>query len=299
MRLFGADNIAGIMDRLGMDDSIPIEHNLVSRSIENAQKKVESRNFDTRKHVLDYDDVMNQQREVIYGQRHRVLRGENLTETLEEMIGSVIDATVTRFTSEGKYPENWDLEGMLVHGEQLFLPQGAISVEGLLTLGSREAIQEQLTEAAESYWQAREQEFGSSETGADAAQQFERFILLRVVDEKWMEHLDAMDQLRQGIGLRAYGNADPLVEYRLESYNMFQDMISSVQEDVVRLLFKLRLVQEQPARVPAFAGAARHVVESHGDEGTPAQPVKAAKTTGRNDPCPCGSGKKYKRCCGK
>ncbi len=205
MRLFGADNIMGIMDRLGMDDSIPIEHNLVSRSIENAQKKVESRNFDTRKHVLEYDDVMNQQREVIYGQRHRVLRGESLQESLEEMIDSVISAAVARFTVEGKYPEDWDLEGLIAYGEQTFLSQESLTVEELQSLGSREAIQERLSEEARSFWQAREEEFG----GSDAMRNFERFILLRVVDEKWMEHLDAMDQLRQGIGLRAYGNQTP------------------------------------------------------------------------------------------
>ena len=291
MRLFGADNISGIMDRLGMDDSIPIEHNLVSRSIETAQKKVENRNFETRKHVLDYDDVMNQQREVIYGQRHRVLRGEDLHETLEEMITSVVSSAVARFTTEGKYPEDWDLEGLIAYGEQAFLPQGVLTVDELQSLGGREAIQERLLEETESPWEAREEEFG----GRDAMRNFERFILLRVVDEKWMEHLDAMDQLRQGIGLRAYGNSDPLVEYKFEAYNMFQEMITSVQEDVVRLLFKLRLVQERPeTRVRV-----RQVVESRGDDETPAQPVRVKQAVGRNDLCPCGSGKKYKRCCGK
>ncbi len=291
MRLFGADSIMGIMDRLGMDDSIPIEHNLVSRSIENAQKKVESRNFDTRKHVLEYDDVMNQQREVIYGQRHRVLRGESLRESLDEMIDSVISAAVARSTVEGKYPEDWDLDGLIAHGEQTFLPQGGLTVEELQSLGSREAIQARLSEEARSFWQAREEEFG----GSDAMRNFERFFLLRVVDEKWMEHLDAMDQLRQGIGLRAYGNADPLVAYRFESYNMFQEMIASIQEDVVRYLFKLRVVQEQPAQ-PAVR--VRQVVENRGDDETPVQPVRVKQAVGRNDPCPCGSGKKYKRCCG-
>jgi len=293
MRLFGADSIAGIMDRLGMDDSVPIEHNLVSRSIENAQKKVENRNFDTRKQVLDYDDVMNQQREVIYGQRRRVLRGESLHETLEEMIGSVNATAVTRFTTEGKYPEDWDLDGLIAYGEQTFLPQETLTVEELQSLGSREAIQERLSEEAESFWQAREEEFG----GSDALRNFERFILLRVVDEKWMEHLDAMDQLRQGIGLRGYGQKDPLVEYKFEAYNMFQEMIASVQEDVVRFLFKLRLVQEQPTVQPTVR--LRQVVENRGDDEAPAQPVRVKQAVGRNDPCPCGIGKKYKRCCGK
>jgi preprotein translocase subunit SecA len=290
MRLFGADNIAGIMDRLGMDDSVPVEHNLVSRSIETAQKKVESRNFDTRKHVLDYDDVMNQQREVIYGQRHRVLRGENLYESLEEMIDSVISAAVARSTVEGKYPEDWDLEGLIAYGEQTFLPLEALTVEELQSLGSREAIRERLSEEAKSFWQAREEDFG----GSDGMRNFERFILLRAVDAKWMEHLDAMDQMRQGIGLRAYGNSDPLVEYKFEAHNMFQEMITSVYEDVVRYLFKLRLVQEQQPAVRV-----RQVVENRGDEEAPAQPVRVKQTIGRNDPCPCGSGKKYKRCCGK
>jgi preprotein translocase subunit SecA len=309
MRLFGADNIMGIMDRLGMDDSVPIEHNMVSRSIETAQKKVENRNFETRKHVLDYDDVMNQQREVIYGQRRQVLRGESLHESLSEMITSAISAAVTRFTVEGKYPEEWDLEGLIAYGEQTFMTPGAVTVEDLQSLGSREEIQERLIEDAMALWEAREEEFGGSQGMRD----FERFILLRTVDQKWMEHLDAMDQLRQGIGLRAYGNSDPLVAYKFEAYNMFQEMISSVQEDVVRFLFKVRLVHEQPAAAQARSGLSvgagspagsglpgvRRVVENRGDDDTPAQPVRVKQAVGRNDPCPCGSGRKYKKCCGK
>jgi len=288
MRLFGSDNIMGIMDKLGMDDSIPVEHSLVSRSIEAAQKKVESRNFDMRKHVLEYDDVMNQQREVIYAQRRRVLLGEDLQDSIREMIEKVISNLVTRYTSEGKYPEDWDLQGLIVASEQIFLRPGVLDVEELVALGSRDAIRERLLEEAEAHLQAREEELG-----AETLRDLERFILLRLVDTKWMDHLDAMDQLRQGIGLRAYGNADPLVEYKFEAYNMFQEMIDSIQEDVIRYLYRVSLVPVREERRP------RQVVENRGEEEQRPQPVRVQQQVGRNDPCPCGSGKKYKRCCGR
>lgn len=287
MRLFGSDSISGIMDKLGMDDSVPVEHPLVTRSIESAQKKVESRNFEMRKHVLEYDDVMNQQREVIYGQRRRVLMGEDLRETLQDMVSSVIDRAVERYTAEGKYPEEWDLAGLIHYGEQAFLRAGAVSVDELQELGSREEIKDRLYEEAMEYWQAREEELGT-----EMMRDLERYILLRVVDNKWMDHLDAMDQLRTGIGLRAYGQKDPLVEYKFEAYNMFQEMIEGIQEDVVRYLYKVRVVpQEQEQRV-------KHVAENYGDNAE-RTPVRVGKKIGRNDPCPCGSGKKYKRCCGR
>lgn len=287
MRLFGSDNISGVMDKLGMDDSVPVEHNLVTRSIESAQKKVENRNFEMRKHVLEYDDVMNQQREVIYSQRRRVLMGEDLQESLQEMITGVIESAVERYTAEGKYPEDWDLEGLVKFGEQIFLREGAVSPAELQELGSREEIQERLIDEALAHWQAREEELGS-ETMRD----LERFILLRVVDSKWMDHLDAMDQLRTGIGLRAYGQKDPLVEYKFEAYNMFHEMIDAIQEDVVRYLYKVRLVPQEQAR------QVKHIAENYGEESQP-EPVRVGPKVGRNDPCPCGSGKKYKRCCGR
>jgi len=287
MRLFGSDSISGIMDKLGMDDSVPVEHPLVSRSIESAQKKVENRNFEMRKHVLEYDDVMNQQREVIYSQRRRVLMGEDLRETLEDMISSVIDRAVERYTAEGKYPEDWDLVGLIHYGEQAFLRPGSVSVAELQELGTREEIKDRLYEEAIQYWQAREEELGT-----EMMRDLERYILLRVVDNKWMDHLDAMDQLRTGIGLRAYGQKDPLVEYKFEAYNMFQEMIEGIQEDVVRYLYKVRVVpQEQEQRV-------KHVAENYGDNAE-RTPVRVGKKIGRNDPCPCGSGKKYKKCCGR
>ncbi|MDD2359342.1 MAG: preprotein translocase subunit SecA [Syntrophaceticus schinkii] len=287
MRLFGSDNISGVMDKLGMDDSVPVEHNLVTRSIESAQRKVETRNFEMRKHVLEYDDVMNQQREVIYSQRRRVLMGEDLQESLQEMMISVIDSAVERYTAEGKYPEDWDIDGLVNFGEQIFIREGALPPGELQELDSREEIQERLIDEALAHWQAREEELG-----LENMRDLERFILLRVVDSKWMDHLDAMDQLRTGIGLRAYGQKDPLVEYKFEAYNMFQEMIDAIQEDVVRYLYKVRLVpQEHERRV-------KHIAENRGEE-APRTPVRVGPKVGRNDPCPCGSGKKYKRCCGR
>ena len=287
MRLFGSDNIAGVMDKLGMDDSVPVEHKLVTRSIESAQKKVENRNFDMRKHVLEYDDVMNQQREVIYSQRRRVLMGEDLQESLQEMIYQVIETAVEQYTAEGKYSEDWDLEELVKYGEQIFLRPEAVSAGELQELGTREAIQERLMDEALEHWQDREEELGTSNM-----RDLERFILLRVVDTKWMDHLDAMDQLRTGIGLRAYGQKDPLVEYKFEAYNMFQEMINAIQDDVVRYLYKVRLAPPEPER------RVHHVAENRGED-APRSPIRVGQKVGRNDPCPCGSGKKYKRCCGK
>jgi preprotein translocase subunit SecA len=284
MRLFGSDNIAGIMDKLGMDDSVPIEHPLVTRSIEAAQKKVENRNFELRKHVLEYDDVINKQREVIYEQRRRVLMGEDLRETIRDMLEKVVADAVERFTGESKYPEDWDLSGLIRFGEQLFLRPHSLQVEDLQDVETKEELQQRLLQEALDHWRAREEELGP-----EMMRELERMILLRVVDSKWIDHLDAMDQLRQGIGLRAYGHSDPLVEYKFEAYKMFQEMISSIREDVVRYLFRVRVV---PERVPR-----RQVSENRG-EGISRQPVRSSRV-GRNDPCPCGSGKKYKHCCGR
>lgn len=286
MRLFGSDSIAGVMDKLGMDDSVPVEHSLVTRSIESAQKKVESRNFDLRKHVLEYDDVMNQQREVIYGQRRRVLLRENLQDTIQDMIEKVVAGTVARFTGESKYSEDWDLRGLIEFGEQLFLHPGRIQEEELRELETRDAVQVRLFQEALNHWRAREEEFG-----VEALRELERVILLRVVDTKWVDHLDAVDQLRQGIGLRAYGHSDPLVEYKFEAYTMFQEMVRGIQEDVVQHLFRVQIMLAQDEQ------NVWQISENRGGEQR-SQPVKVHHI-GRNAPCPCGSGKKYKRCCGK
>ncbi|MDH7479794.1 MAG: SEC-C metal-binding domain-containing protein, partial [Syntrophomonadaceae bacterium] len=285
MRIFGAEMIGGVMDRLGMDDSMPIEHPLVSRSIENAQKKVEARNFEIRKNVLQYDDVMNQQREVIYEQRRKVLFGDNLREVILDMLEKQIDSLVDSYAAESQYPENWDLVGLLEYARQNFLPSHRLRPEDLRELTPAE-VKELLQEQAEAYYASRE-----AELGEETVREIERAVLLRVVDSKWMDHLDAMDQLKQGIGLRAYGQRDPLVEYKYEAYQMFNEMIAAIREEAVRWAFQARLI-ETPAP------ASRRLVENRQEDQAP-QPVRSESRVGRNDPCPCGSGKKYKRCCGR
>ncbi len=285
MRLFGSDNIAGIMDKLGLEEDVPIEHGLVTRSIESAQKRVENRNFDTRKHVLEYDDVMNQQREVIYRQRMQVLLGEDLKDVVLQMITDTVDAAVEVYVPNGVIPEEWDLEGLLTNADQVFLPEHELQVEDLEDMG-RGALRDLLLEKALAAYEARE-----AELGAELLRELERMVLLRMVDEKWMDHLDAMDQLREGIGLRAYGQKNPLVEYKFESYQMFQNMIDAIREDVVRYVFRVNVVQSPQQQ--------RQTIENkYQDEAAPV-PVRREVKVGRNDPCPCGSGKKYKKCCGK
>ncbi|MEN6460764.1 MAG: preprotein translocase subunit SecA [Syntrophomonas sp.] len=283
MRLFGSANIEGLMDRLGMDDEMPIENKMISKTIENAQKKVESHNFDIRKNVLEYDDVINQQREVIYGERKKVLDGEDLKETVTAMMDDVIDQVVEDFAGEVKYADNWDLEGLLTYIEQHVIPQPDFTADDIKGMMKSEC-KEYLIERAHAIYDAREAEMGS-----DTMRELERAILLRIIDDKWMDHIDAMDQLRNGISLRAYAQRDPLIEYKFEAYQAFQTMIYSMKEDVVRYILRVRVVQKLEER---------KMVENQGEEAEK-KPVKVGPKIGRNDMCPCGSGKKYKKCCGR
>lgn len=287
MRLFGAENIMGMMDRLGMDDTMPIENSMISRAIENAQRRVEARNFEIRKNVLEYDDVMNQQREVIYSQRRSVLLGDDVKDSVLDMIEKVVQRTVDMFAGESKYPEEWDLNGLVKEAVALFLPYGNITVEQLAKLSADE-VRELLVTQATAQYEQREAELGS-----EKMRELERLVILRVVDGKWMGHLDAMDQLRSGIGLRAYGQKDPLVEYKFEAYNMFNQMIEEIQEDVVRYLFHVTIMERPEER--------KDLVQNlSGDEdGGGTTRTAQANKVGRNEPCPCGSGKKYKKCCGQ
>lgn len=285
MRLFGGEGVSNIMDRLGIEEDVPIDAPIISRAIENAQKKVEARNFDIRKHILEYDDVMNKQREVIYSQRRRVLEGGDLRETLLEMITQVNEALVDLYCHKDVHPEEWDLEGLVAQLQEYWLPEGALSANELAGL-ARAPLAEMLEERANEALAARVRELGD-----ETMRELERLLLLRVVDEKWVEHLTAMDDLRDGIGLRAYGQRDPLIEYKMEAFDMFQGMIRAIREDVVRLIFRVNVIREPERRQyvesgPAEAAAAR-------------RPAQAEKKAGRNDPCPCGSGKKYKKCCGR
>lgn len=288
MRLFGGDNIAGLMDRLGMDDSIPVESRIVSKSIENAQKRVEGRNFDIRKNVLNYDDVMNKQREIIYSQRRSVLTGENLKEEIQEMISKVITGTIERYGSSSPYPEEWDLTSFLDYVEQVILPNHSFTAEQMSNISKNE-VEELLLDETEAYYVKREEQFGS-----DLMREIERAVVLQVVDTRWKEHLDAMDSLREGIGLRAYGQKDPLIEYRNEAFEMFQGMVEAIQEDVTAYI--MRVTPNITAQTPEEP---QNVVENrYEEEQKVKKPRRTGEQVGRNDPCPCGSGKKFKKCCG-
>ena len=298
LRLFGSDNISSIMDRLGMGEDDPIEHKLITRSIANAQKKVEGRNFDMRKHVLQYDDVMNQQREVIYAERRKVLRGENLREHILTMIGGIIEAEMNQYANEKLYPEEWSLDELIKDAESIYAPAGRLKLDELEEM-SRDEVQEFLNQMAEESYAQREQLFGEANM-----RELEKIIMLRVVDNRWMEHLDRMDMLREGIGLLAYGQRNPLIEYKIKGHEMFGQMIDSIQNDIASLIFRVNIItQEQQEAMEREAqqrmAAARQTHGDQSDDAVKKQPVKTGEKVGRNDPCPCGSGKKYKNCCGK
>jgi len=283
MRLFGSANIEGIMDRLGMDDSIPIENILISKAIENAQKKVENRNFGIRKNVLEYDDVINKQRVVIYGERKKVLYGEDLKETIAAMIDDVINQVVDSFAGEMKYTDEWDLEGLIIFLEQNVLPDPGFERENILGMTKAE-VKELVGEKTHALYENREEELGH-----ETMREIEKAIMLQIIDNKWMDHIDAMDQLRNGINLRAYAQRDPLIEYKFEAFEAFQAMIFSIKEDVVRYVLRVKVI-ERPEE--------RKMVMNQGED-VEKKPVHVGDKVGRNDTCPCGSGKKYKKCCGR
>lgn len=287
MRLFGSDNISGIMDKLGMEEDEPIEHKLVTKSIESAQKKVEARNFTIRKQVLEYDNVMNQQREVIYSQRRKILQQANLRDTIMEMVHKVVDRTMAMYAPPEVYSEDWDLQALINYAEEFYAPRGLLTVEYLQNL-SREELEEYLYKVADEHYAERE-----AAITPELMRELENLVMLKVVDNHWMEHLDAMDMLREGVGLRAYGQKDPLVEYKFEAYDMFQAMIDAIQDDVVRYIYRVNVITQ-----PKVEDRLENASTNAGDEGTK-QPVVKKEEPGRNDPCPCGSGKKYKNCCGK
>ena len=283
MRLFGGEMMFSIMDKMGVEEDMPIEHGLLSSAIERAQKRVENRNFDTRKHVLEYDDVSNQQREIIYRQRREALAGE-LTGVIENMLEEIISNTVDAYIPAKAYPEEWDVLGLKQAAEEFF-PLPELDPESWREF-TPQGLKEELLSLAQQALDARAQE-----VGPDIMQDLKRVILLRMVDSKWMAHLDNMDELRQGIGLRAVGQRDPLIEYKMDAFEMFQQMIAEIRQDVVRYMFTVQVVAE-----PRVAPAAR-VKQTTAPQ--PAGQPSSTKEVGRNDPCPCGSGKKFKKCCGR
>ncbi len=300
LRLFGSERIQGLMERLGVDDDTPLDQKMLSGAIENAQKQVESRNFQTRKTVLEYDDVMNTQREVIYKQRRQVLDGEDIHGAVENMLDSAVGTLAAGHAGEQPHVSGEDLKAATGHllGSVFTAEQitGFLKEAGSV---SPDKLSEEMLETARSNYAQREQMInqameGRMEPGKSAMRELERVILLRVVDEFWMDHIDAMTELRQGIGLRAYGQSDPVVEYKREGFEMFEQMIAAIQEETVRRLFTVRVKtneeirRERVAKITGQSGG--------GDETVKKQPVKKAAKIGRNDPCPCGSGLKWKKC---
>lgn len=292
MRLFGSDNISGIMDKLGMEEDEPIEHKIVTRSIESAQKKVEARNFEIRKQVLEYDDVMNQQREVIYDQRRQILEKADLKETVLDMASHIVDRSMDMYAPKEVYSEDWDVKSLISYAEEFYAPAGFLKEEKLQEM-SRDELETFLHKVAVDYYNAREEN-----NTAPIMRELENLVMLKVVDSHWMEHLDAMDALREGIGLRAYGQRDPLVEYKFEAYEMFEAMKEAIVDDVVRYMYRVNVVT-QPVVEDHLSEASTNNPNVDGSTETPKEPVRNDSTVGRNDPCPCGSGKKYKNCCGK
>jgi preprotein translocase subunit SecA len=289
MRLFGSDRIMGIMDRLGWDEDQPIDHPQISKAIENAQKRVETRHFEIRKQVLEYDDVMNQQREVIYAQRRAVLLDENISEQISAMMVAVFERLVERYADEKLNRGDWDLEAIRQQYAEIVGQPLELTVEGLGALAPKEMAEVLLERAQEAYAKRM------ANYTPELQRHIEKLVLLQITDQKWMNHLAAMDDLREGIGLRAYGQRDPLLEYRFEAFEMFQEMVHRIQEDGISMLFKVRLVGAEKAQ-PKDRLAEAQTNQGEEREHTPR---RVGEKVGRNDPCPCGSGKKYKKCHGR
>ena len=297
MRLFGGDRITNMMDSLKIDENMPIENRILTSTIENAQSKIEGRNFGIRKNVLQFDDVMNKQREIIYAQRNKVLDGENLKDSILSMMDETVDSAMQIYMPEGVEPEHWNMEGFrnyfigMIAGDVL-----EISGDDLKKVNKKE-LGDKVKEKVHALYAKREEDLGESIT-----RELERVVLLKEVDTKWMDHIDAMDELKKGISLRSYGQKDPVVEYRIEGFDMFDEMIASIREETVKILLLAPFRKPnsaQPQEAPKREQVAQPTATSSDGTVTPATIKRQGKKVGRNDPCPCGSGKKYKNCCGR
>ena len=291
MRLFGSERIGAMVDRLGLKDDEPLTAGLLTKQIESAQKRIEGRNFEARKHVLEYDNVMNRQREVIYGQRRRVLMGEDVKDSILRMADHVVDFAAGRWMN-AEDPAEWEWKEATNYLENLCCHHGIVEEKKPMAEDDREGFYAALKEDTRAFYAEREQMM--EEIHVDM-REMERVMLLRSVDTRWMDHIDAMDQLRDGIGFRAYSGKNPVTEYQIEATHMFEELNHLIREDTVRRVYQSK-VQVTPERVQT----AKPVEARLAGDG-PRQPrrVKASEKVGRNDPCPCGSGKKYKNCCGK
>jgi preprotein translocase subunit SecA len=290
MRLFGSDRLMGMVNALGLEEDEPIERKMLSNAIETAQKRVEGKNFAIRKNVLEYDDVMNKQREVIYSQRRKVLDGENLKDNIIKMIEGIAEGIVNLYCGEIQYSDDWDWEGMRSYAEKSYVTEGTLNFSmDQMEKMTKASLKETILENMLKRYEEKEQEFGS-----ELMRELERVVLLRIVDQKWMDHIDDMDQLQHGIRLRAFGQKDPVIEYKFEGFEMFEEMNRNIQADVVRVILNTHIDRN---RIPQREKVAEPVTASYGDDGVK-KPVVKKQKVGRNDLCPCGSGKKYKKCCG-
>ncbi len=299
MRIFAADRLSGLMQRIGMEEDEPIEHRMISRALENAQSRVEAQNFTVRKHLIEYDDVMNQQREVIYRQRREALQGEDLKPVILDMVEDLFEGILSDCTEEKTYAEDWDLEKLNGEIFRIFGIQPGLTVEALGDT-TQDELREKLLKRLQDRYEARERQFGVPDSGKPVMRDLENYLLLQTLDSLWKDHLLNMDHLKEGIGLRGYGQRDPLVEYKREGHAIFDDMIERLKEETVRLLFHIQIQREDEVQElrreqeeqPMFFGP------PDGGASRP-QTVRKDRKVGRNDPCPCGSGKKFKKCCGK
>jgi len=295
LRIFGGERITGIMERLGMEEGEPIEHKMISRAIENAQGKVEGHNFNIRKQLLEYDDVMNQQREVIYRQRREALMGEDLKSSVEDMILELSENIADQYTDEKIFPEDWDWKGIKETVLKQFNFRLDTPGEDVLDGLNGEGFAQLLLDKALGVYQEKE-----SAMGKEDLRELERFIMLQTVDNLWKDHLLSMDHLKEGIGLRGYGQQNPLLVYKKEAFEMFQDMIDRVKEETVGILFRIQMAEPEKIHDLRHPDEQKLTFSSGDEADQKKKPVRReAKKIGRNSPCPCGSGKKYKKCCGK
>jgi preprotein translocase subunit SecA len=294
LRIFGGERITGIMEKLGMRDGEPIEHNLISRAIENAQTKVEGHNFDIRKHLIEYDDVMNQQREVIYGQRREILMGKDLRDVIMEMIQSAAETVADTFADEKTHPEYWDLKAI----SDAVYKQFNFRLAGLTPAAVQEMNHDALTDmiAAEA---VRVYEGREAQVGAENFRQLERIVMLQTVDNLWKDHLLSMDHLKEGIGLRGYAQQNPLLVYKKEGFEMFQNLMSRVEEETLGILFRVQIGEPEKLETLQRPREQKLLFSGGGEPQRPAPAKRTLDKVGRNSACPCGSGKKYKKCCGR
>ncbi|MBE0425493.1 MAG: preprotein translocase subunit SecA [Nitrospirae bacterium] len=285
MRIFGSDRISGLMGKFGMEEDMPIENKMVTKAIENAQKRVEAHNFDIRKHLLEYDDVMNKQRSEIYSFRKEILQSENLKENIFSMIDETVDELLLIYCPEEKHPEEWNIKGLK---DSVF---GILSISPDIEPVNPDSLRENLISVLKGAYEKKE-----SEIGSDVMRYLEKVIMLQIIDNQWKDHLLAMDHLKEGIGLRGYGQRDPLIEYKKEAFNVFADMTSRISTEVLSRLFKIQVQKKEAVRREPVRQM--RLTYNRGESSTAVQTVRRGKKVGRNDPCPCGSGKKYKKCCG-